>query len=99
MLNPSSRCSRMALSFSSAVNRRALFAPPAPLGGLFLFFSATTSSFMLTLHLSLECQPLSCLNQSYDLVVSTTTGSFTDTLAPAHFYRVEATLPLPQPLR
>jgi len=26
---------------------------------------------MLTLHLSLECQPLSCLNQSHELVVST----------------------------
>jgi hypothetical protein len=39
--------------------------------GLFLFFFATTFSFMLTLHLSLECQPLSCLNQSHDLVVST----------------------------
>ena len=47
-----------ALSFSAAVKRRTFFAPPAPLGGLFLFFSTITSSFMLTLHLSLECQPL-----------------------------------------
>jgi len=72
---PSSLCNRTALSFSATVKRREVFAPPAPLGGLFLFFSATTSSFMLPLHLSLECQPLSCLNQSHDLVVSTLTDS------------------------
>src|SRR5208282_2919270 len=71
MLNPSSRCNRKALSFSASVNRRAQFAPRATLGGLFLFFSTPTSSFMLTLHLSFECQPLSCLSQSHALVVRT----------------------------
>jgi hypothetical protein len=33
-------------------------APPAPLGGPVLFFSTAVCSFMLTLHLSLKCQPL-----------------------------------------
>jgi transposase InsO family protein len=40
-------------------------------GGLFHFFSTIVSSFMLTLHLSLKCQPLLGLNQSHELVVST----------------------------
>ena len=50
--------------------------------GLFLFLSTTTSSFMLTLHLSLKCQPLYGSNQSHDLVVSTNVPSVATLVPP-----------------
>ncbi len=52
------------LDFSAAT-------PPRGVGFFLLFFSSTVSSFTLTLHFSLECQPLSAPTRSQDLVVRT----------------------------
>src|SRR5687767_1195103 len=74
-VKPSSRKSPTARRLNSKENRLLVLGRRAtPLGGLILFFFSTeltASSFMLTLHLTLECQPFIRLTRSHDLVVST----------------------------
>ena len=75
-VKPSSRKRPTARRLNSKENRFDVFGrpPPSPLGGRGAFFTSLLAlllSFMLTLHLMVECQPFLRSSRSHDLVART----------------------------